>query len=70
MTGEQHEYEALKRLRKEGYAIVVFNPGELAGADPSRVEERLVELGWDVIDALKAEGNEQRGETEPEGDPK
>lgn len=44
--------EHLRQLRKMGYAIVAFTPEELRGADPDHVEDRLIELGWDVIDNL------------------
>lgn len=44
--------EYLRQLRKMGYAVVAFTPEELRGADPDHVEDRLIELGWDVIDAL------------------
>ena len=40
-------------LRAKGYAVVVFTPEELAGARRNRVEDRLVELGWEVIADLK-----------------
>ena len=40
-------------LRAKGYAVVVFTPEELAGARRNRVEDRLVELGWEVIANLK-----------------
>lgn len=43
----------LKALRDEGYAVVVWSPDELEGATPSMVEDRSIELGWDVIDTLK-----------------
>ena len=40
-------------LRDEGYAICIFNPAELENADQTRVEDRLCELGWDVINDLQ-----------------
>lgn len=43
------------QIRRSGYAVVVFNDEELRGADPGLVEDRLIELGWDVIDALSTE---------------
>lgn len=39
-------------LRQRGYAVVIFNPDELGDVDPSRVEDRLVELGNEVIVCL------------------
>ena len=44
--------QALKTLREAGYAVVVFNPEELAGVDPSTVEDILVERGWLTIENL------------------
>lgn len=47
------EIDTLRNLRSQGYAVVIFNSEELKGADPDRVEDRLIELGWEVIDCLK-----------------
>jgi hypothetical protein len=41
-----------------GYAVVCFTPEELRGANPDHVQDRLVELGWDVIDVLATEPRE------------
>ena len=51
--------EHIRQLRKMGYAVVAFTPEELRGADPDHVEDRLVELGWDVIDALATESDQE-----------
>lgn len=45
--------DALDVLRKQGFAVVVFTKEELDGADPIRVADRLVELGWEVIEDWK-----------------
>lgn len=50
--------EICKELRELGCAIVCFVPEELRGVDPYDVEERLVEEGWDVIDSLAEEDEE------------
>lgn len=47
------EQQALNALSSRGYAVIVWSPDELAGADPRKVEDRSVELGWDIIEALK-----------------
>lgn len=47
--------EALRELRDEGYAVIVWNPDELRGASPGDVEDRSVEFGNDVIDCLATE---------------
>ena len=44
---------SIVRLRDLGYVVLVFEPGELGEADPSRVEEVLVDLGWEVIADLQ-----------------
>lgn len=53
MTTE--ETKAIASLRDAGYAVTVFNPEELQGADAGKVADRLVELGWDVIDCFKGD---------------
>jgi len=50
--------EHVRPLEEMGCCVVVFTPAELRGANPSKVEERLVELGWDVIDVLATESRE------------
>ena len=45
-------FAALKRME---YAVVAFTPEELKGADADNVEERLIELGTDVIDYFSEE---------------
>ena len=47
--------EYLRQLRKMGYAVVAFTPEELRGADSDHVEDRMIEIGWDVIDSLSTE---------------
>jgi hypothetical protein len=54
MTQEQID-KALLALKDMGYAVVLFTPEELEGAEADRVEDRLIELGWDVIYDLKPE---------------
>ncbi len=50
MTNEQTQTVA--ELRDAGYAVTTFSPEELGSADPSKVEDRMVEMAWDVIAAL------------------
>lgn len=54
MTHEK-AMEAILSLRDAGYVVSVFNPDELQGADPSTVEDMMVQRGWDAIDTLKEE---------------
>jgi hypothetical protein len=44
---------AAAEARARGYAVVIFTPEELEGASPNRVQDRLIELAWDVISDLK-----------------
>ena len=46
-----------REVRSEGFAVVIFNPEELRGANQNQVEDRLIELGWDVIDSLATESD-------------
>lgn len=39
----------INELRESGYAVVIFTPEELEGADPERVEDNLISSGWDII---------------------
>ena len=42
-----------RELEAMGCAVVVFTEEELRGANPHHVQDRLIELGWDVIDDLE-----------------
>ena len=44
--------ELSRQLEAMGCAVVIFTEEELRGARPDLVQDRLVELGWDVIDVL------------------
>jgi hypothetical protein len=58
--------DTVEKLRAAGYAVCVFCPEELAGASRNRVEDRLCELGWEVIADLKPESDyEDTDETCP-----
>jgi len=51
LTKEQ--LETLRQIRDDGYAVIVWTPEELAGVNPGAVEDRSIEVGWDIIDTLK-----------------
>ena len=46
---ERHVIDA---LRARGFAVSVFNPAELRGADPEEIEGIMVERGNNAIDTL------------------
>jgi uroporphyrinogen-III synthase len=52
--------ELSRQLEAMGCAVVVFTEEELRGARPDLVQDRLVELGWDVIDVLATESDQDR----------
>ena len=39
----------LRELRELGCAVVVFEPAELRGTSPGRLEDWMIERGWDMI---------------------
>jgi hypothetical protein len=47
--------EALRLLRDKGFAVAAFTPTELRGADPDRIEDAMVQMGWDAVDSLATE---------------
>ena len=47
----------IEYMRTHGCAVVIFTSEELQGANPHQVEDRLTEVGWDVIDFFR-EGEE------------
>ena len=55
----QDELDVIVNLKNKGYAVVLFEPEELEGASPDRVEDRLIELGWDIISDLKNVNEEE-----------
>ena len=42
-------------LRDAGFAVVIFYPDELGGVCPRAVENRLAELGTEIVDILSGE---------------
>ena len=58
---ESKIFELCVKMQRLGYAVVIFTPEELRGANPHHVQDRLVELGWDVIDTLATEPREGEG---------
>lgn len=40
-------------LRHSGHAVIIWTPQELQGVNPRKVEDRSIELGYDIIEDLK-----------------
>ena len=53
------QMEVLRELRHSGYAVIVWTPEELQGASATRIEDRSIELGHEVIDCLKEDSDER-----------
>ena len=49
----QEQIEVIRQLRHEGHAVIIWTPEELGNASPERVEDRSIELGYEVIEALQ-----------------
>lgn len=47
--------ELTRQLEEMGCAVVIFTEEELRGARPDLVQDRLIELGFEVIDVLAEE---------------
>lgn len=58
MTDMARIVELGRELEAMGCAVVVFTEEELRGARPDLVQDRLTELGWEVIDVLATEPRE------------
>ena len=54
--------ELSRQLEDLGCAVVVFTEEELRGARSDLVQDRLTELGWEVIDDLAEEPAESYDE--------
>lgn len=68
MTDMAKIVELGRQLEAMGCAVVIFTEEELRGVAPKYVEERLVELGWEVIDTLAYDIETERLETPSEED--
>lgn len=54
--------ELSRQLEELGCAVVIFTEEELRGARADLVGDRLVELGWDVIDVLAPRSFDESGD--------
>ena len=57
----ESEAALIEALRRRGYAVTVFTPHELRDADPDSVQERMVQVGWDIIDNLASYQRDEVG---------
>ena len=54
--------ELSRELEAMGCAVVIFTEEELRGARADLVQDRLTELGWEVIETLASEPDESYDE--------
>jgi hypothetical protein len=47
--------DAVRRIREEGYAVIIWQPEELQGYDPDEMEDMSIAYGFDLIDMNKTE---------------
>jgi hypothetical protein len=59
MTKEQSK--TIQDMRHDGCAVVVWNPDELRGVDPTRVEDHMIEKGGDYIEMRSPAEEEEEG---------
>ena len=55
MTLTEQDLTALRALRQRGFAVCVFEPGEMPHSDPERVEDAMCESGWRQIELDSAQ---------------
>jgi hypothetical protein len=48
-TLTENERATIAGLRARGFAVTIFNPGELAGADSSDIEQTMTDAANDAI---------------------
>ena len=53
----QQEWDVLASIRAKNYATVVSNLEKIRNATPNRIQDALVEAGWEIIEALNYEDN-------------
>jgi len=49
----QEELETVQAMKSRGFAVIIWTPEELGDADADLVEDRSIELGWQIIEDLK-----------------
>jgi hypothetical protein len=49
------ELKVVESLRMRGYAITIFSPEELGEACPGKIEDRMCETAWEIIEWLGGE---------------
>ena len=50
---KEHQQKVINELRDEGYLVCIWTPEELADCNTHHVENRIIELGNEVIVDLR-----------------
>ena len=59
--------KSLQELRHAGYGVIIWTPEEIGDANPRKVEDRLIEMGWQVIEDLGGPGPDLDDEDDEDG---
>ena len=62
MTDMSRLVELSRELEAMGCAVVIFTEEELCGVKPKYVQDRLIELGFEVIGDLARDSKEEEEE--------
>ena len=54
----KQECATIRRLQQKGFAVIVWNPDELDGVDPTDMEDHSISKGWEYI-GMFGRGNER-----------
>lgn len=54
----QEQIKMIQTLKQDGYAVVIFTPDELGEVDACDVEDGMIQRGWNIIESLKEENEE------------
>ena len=46
---ENYVRDVMNNLMSHGYAVVVWTPEEIGDADPERLQDVMIERGWDYL---------------------
>ena len=48
----------IRKLQQKGFAVIVWNPDELNGVDPTDIEDHSINKGWEYIEMFGGESKE------------
>ena len=54
----KQECAMIRKLQQKGFAVIVWNPDELNGVDPTDIEDHSINKGWEYIEMFGGESKE------------